>query len=354
MYIPPVVNKLTDDEKIIKVEEIPSWMHVSFNIKAMPNFNRMQSKVVNTALYSDENMLVCAPTSSGKTVIAILTILNLMAQHREKNGSINLKNFKIVFIAPMKALVKETVGNLSGRFAEFGMVVKEFSGDINLTKKELDETNIIVSTPEKWDIITRKTGERTFTDLVKLIIIDEIHLLHDTRGPVLESIVARTIRRIENTKEKVRLIALSATLPNYEDVAHFLRVGKGLFFFDNSYRPVPLEQRYIGITEKKSVRKMMLINEITYDKVIERIGKHQIIIFVHSRRETLRTAKAIREMALTKDDLSKFMKEEGSYKEILESEMDNIKDNELKELLPYCKNYLFNLLRHGSTSCRYE
>lgn len=64
---------------------------------------------------------------------------------------------------------------------------------------------------------------------------DEIHLLHDDRGPVLEALVARTIRNIEMTQEDVRLIGLSATLPNYEDVATFLRVepSKGLFYFDN-------------------------------------------------------------------------------------------------------------------------
>lgn len=56
---------------------------------------------------------------------------------------------------------------------------------------------IIVTTPEKWDIITRKSGDRAYTQLVKLVIIDEIHLLHDERGPVLESIVARTVRQIE-------------------------------------------------------------------------------------------------------------------------------------------------------------
>ena len=52
---------------------------------------------------------------------------------------------------------------------------------------------------------------------------DEIHLLHDNRGPVLEAIVARTIRQIEATQEIIRLVGLSATLPNYEvmaDVSH--------------------------------------------------------------------------------------------------------------------------------------
>ena len=45
---------------------------------------------------------------------------------------------------------------------------------------------------------------------------DEIHLLHDSRGPVLEAIVARTIRQIEATQDMIRLVGLSATLPNYE------------------------------------------------------------------------------------------------------------------------------------------
>ncbi len=56
------------------------------------------------------------------------------------------------------------------------------------------------------------------------------------------------IRNIETTQEEVRLIGLSATLPNYQDVATFLRVNPktGLFYFDNSFRPVPLEQQFIG------------------------------------------------------------------------------------------------------------
>jgi len=58
---------------------------------------------------------------------------------------------------------------------------------------------------------------------IRLLIIDEIHLLHDDRGPVLESIVARTIRQVEATQEMTRIVGLSATLPNFDDVADFLR-----------------------------------------------------------------------------------------------------------------------------------
>ena len=64
-------------------------------------------------------------------------------------------------------------------------------------------------------------------------------------------------------------MGLSATLPNYEDVASFLRVKEkvGLFYFDTSYRPVPLAQQYVGITVKKPLQRFQLMNEICYKKV---------------------------------------------------------------------------------------
>ena len=66
-----------------------------------------------------------------------------------------------------------------------------------------------------------------------------------------------------------RLVGLSATLPNYEDVASFLRVKEkvGLFYFDTSYRPCPLAQQYVGITVKKPLQRFQLMNEICYKKV---------------------------------------------------------------------------------------
>lgn len=70
-------------------------------------------------------------------------------------------------------------------------------------------------------------------------------------------------------KVDVRLVGLSATLPNYKDVATFLRVEpeSGLFYFDNSFRPVPLEQQYIGVTQKKAAKRFQLMNDILFEKV---------------------------------------------------------------------------------------
>ena len=56
---------------------------------------------------------------------------------------------------------------------------------------------MLVTTPEKWDVVTRKsTGDVALAQLVRLLIIDEVHLLHDDRGPVIESLVARTLRQV--------------------------------------------------------------------------------------------------------------------------------------------------------------
>ena len=61
------------------------------------------------------------------------------------------------------------------------------------------ETHVIVTTPEKWDVVTRKaTGDVGLALQVRLLIIDEVHLLHDDRGPVIETIVARTLRLVRS------------------------------------------------------------------------------------------------------------------------------------------------------------
>ena len=125
-------------------------------------------------------MLICAPTGSGKTNVAMLTILREIGKNRNsETGEINLDAFKIVYIAPLKALVQEQVGNFGARLKPYGITVSELTGDRQLTKQQIADTQIIVTTPEKWDVITRKATDMSYTNLVRLIIIDEIHLLHD-------------------------------------------------------------------------------------------------------------------------------------------------------------------------------
>mmetsp|Transcript_11324 Transcript_11324/g.39302 ORF Transcript_11324/g.39302 Transcript_11324/m.39302 type:complete len:1241 (-) Transcript_11324:3157-6879(-) len=318
------------------ISSLPEWVQPAF--EGMKTLNTIQSKIRPTALESSENILLCAPTGAGKTNCAVLCMLNTMAAYRDaETGKIDTSAFKIVYVAPMKALVQECVLNFSKRLEKFGMVVRELSGDQSLTYQQITETQVIVTTPEKWDIVTRKGGDRAYTQLVRLIIIDEIHLLHDDRGAVLESIIARTIRQVEQTQDAVRLVGLSATLPNYQDVAALLRVKPetGMFFFDNSFRPVPLQQQYIGVGEKKAIKRFQMMNQICYEKVLHQAGKNQVLIFVHSRAETVKTATAIRDLALHGDTIGQFIREDSATREILAEECETAKSEALKDLLPY-------------------
>uniref|UniRef100_A0A8C1M0Z5 Activating signal cointegrator 1 complex subunit 3 n=1 Tax=Cyprinus carpio TaxID=7962 RepID=A0A8C1M0Z5_CYPCA len=277
VHVPALKPKpFGDDETLVAIEKLPKYAQAGF--EGFKTLNRIQSKLFKTTMETDENLLVCAPTGAGKTNVALMAMLREIGKHINMDGTINVDDFKIIYIAPMRSLVQEMVGSFGKRLASYGITVSELTGDHQLCKEEINATQIIVCTPEKWDIITRKGGDRTYTQLVRLIIIDEIHLLHDDRGPVLESLIARTIRNVELTQEDVRLIGLSATLPNYEDVATCLRVdpSKGLFYFDNSFRPVPLEQTYVGITEKKAIKRFQIMNEIVYEKIMEHAGKNQL------------------------------------------------------------------------------
>ncbi|KAJ3992635.1 putative RNA helicase [Lentinula boryana] len=331
-------------DELIPITSLPTWARPAFTV---PNLNRIQSKLFPIAFGTDEPILLCAPTGAGKTNVALLTILSELSKHHSASPDSpftpdTLSDFKIVYIAPMKALVQEMVGNFRSRLGPdtpFGLVVNELTGDSQMTKAQIQETQIIVTTPEKWDVVTRKGGEGSYVGLVRLMIIDEIHLLHDERGPVIESIVARTLRKMDSSggRNDVRLVGLSATLPNYQDVAAFLRVNAGLFYFDSTYRPCALQTQFIGITEKKAIKRYMLSNEIVYEKILDQLEgtRNQTLVFVHSRKETAKTARWIRDRAMEKEQLTAFVQPNSAVREILLTESQSISDPTLKDLLPF-------------------
>ncbi|KAK0838657.1 Pre-mRNA-splicing helicase BRR2 [Friedmanniomyces endolithicus] len=339
IHVPAPKRKQDANEPpLIPTTQLPAWARPGFGTSQ--TLNRIQTRCYPSAFEDDGNMLICAPTGSGKTNVAMLAMLREIGKHRDPvTGDINLDEFKIIYIAPLKALVQEQVGNFGKRLEAYGIQVAELTGDRQLTKQQIADTNVIVTTPEKWDVITRKATDTSYTNLVRLICIDEIHLLHDDRGPVLESIVSRTIRRQEQTGDPVRIVGLSATLANYRDVATFLRVDpqKGLFHFDGSYRPCPLQQEFIGVTDKKAIKQLKIMNDVCYNKVLEQVGqnKQQMLIFVHSRKETAKTAKYIRDKALELETIGQILRVDAASREILREEAEQVSNTDLKDVLPY-------------------
>jgi activating signal cointegrator complex subunit 3 len=133
-------------------------------------------------------------------------------------------------------LVRERLKDWCPRFAKIKKSVVELSGDFTPDIECLRRADIIVTTPEKWDGITR-SKDREYTQQVGLVIFDEIHLLGQERGAVLEVIVSRM-----NKEKKVRMVGLSTAMANGTDVAEWFGTDTyGFFNFRPSVRPVPIE-----------------------------------------------------------------------------------------------------------------
>lgn len=312
-YPTNVANRYITDSQLVRIEHLDFLCQGTFG--NYQTLNKMQSLVFPVAYNTNENMLVCAPTGAGKTDVALLTILHTIGQFVTEAGEgeidVDYDEFKIIYVAPLKALAAEIVEKFSQKLKWLGINVRELTGDMQLSKAEIMTTQIIVTTPEKWDVVTRKlSGDNDLVAKVKLLIIDEVHLLHEDRGSVIETLVARTLRQVESTQLMIRVVGLSATLPNYMDVADFLGVNrqKGMFYFDQLFRPCPLKQELIGVRGKagsKTAREN--IDRVSYDKLVESLREgHQVMVFVHLRKDTVKTARTFISMAQGKGDLGEF------------------------------------------------
>ncbi|XP_069462625.1 activating signal cointegrator 1 complex subunit 3 [Ambystoma mexicanum] len=323
------------EEKPIFVKDMDEIGQLVF--KGVKKLNRIQSIVFETAYNTNENMLICAPTGAGKTNIAMLTVLHEIRQNIQQ-GVIKKDAFKVVYVAPMKALAAEMTNYFSKRLEPLGITVKELTGDMQLSKGEILRTQMLVTTPEKWDVVTRKSvGDIGLSQLVRLLILDEVHLLHEDRGPVLESLVARTLRQVESTQSMIRILGLSATLPNYLDVASFLHVNPfiGLFYFDGRFRPVPLGQTFIGIKTTNKVQQLHDMEEVCYESVLKEIkAGYQVMVFVHARNSTVRTAMALREIAKNNGQVSCFLPNQGPDYGHAEKQVQKSRNKQLRELFP--------------------
>jgi activating signal cointegrator complex subunit 3 len=303
IFMPPPVQHRGNEQRLCIKDCIdPPLQKVFENIE---HLNPVQSAVFQAVYHTSENLLICAPTGAGKTNIALLAIT------RELRHRTNSNTWRCVYIAPMRALATEVVHKFATALRPLGVEVLEYTGDTNPSATSVRRSQIFVSTPEKWDVLSRNSihWHTGVAASLRLLIIDEIHLLHDDRGPVLEAVVARTLRMSENQQQSVRIVGLSATLPNYTDIAEFLRVNpqRGLFFFDQTYRPVPLGQRLIGIRRKKERDPDSVMVEVCYEKARSFITEgHQIIIFVHSRKKTKWLAGELLRLARDRNESSLF------------------------------------------------
>ncbi|RDW88705.1 hypothetical protein BP6252_00737 [Coleophoma cylindrospora] len=239
-------------------------------------FNAVQSKCFGPVYQTDDNVVVAAPTGSGKTALLELAICRLIRTCTES------VDFKIVYQAPIKSLCSERARDWTKKFENFGLIVAELTGDTTANQMSIvRNASIIVTTPEKWDSITRKWKDHIkLLQMVKLFLIDEVHMLSDPRGATLEAVVSR----MKTIGANVRFIALSATIPNSDDIAVWLgkdHTNKHLpahrETFGEEFRPVKLQKHVFGYEGAA--------NEFGFDKVLD--GKLPNLIGKYSHKKPI-------------------------------------------------------------------
>ncbi|AXR83425.1 DEAD/DEAH box helicase [Natrarchaeobaculum sulfurireducens] len=257
---------------------------------AFEEFNRMQREAVPALLEREENVVASAPTASGKTALAELAICKALAD----DGT-------ALFIAPLRALTNEKEDDWD-RFEELGYSVYVVTGERDLNPRRARRADILVMTPEKLDSATRKHDSRRYdfvTD-VDVCVIDEVHLLDaDRRGSVLEVAISR-LRRLCAP----RVVALSATMPNVDDVAAWLDASEETTFeFDEAYRPVDLHAGVKTYTHGENsfadkYRRLYRALDIAEPHLRD---DGQALVFVSSRQDTVRAAKKARDEIAERD-----------------------------------------------------
>ncbi|KAI8141933.1 Sec63 Brl domain-containing protein [Fennellomyces sp. T-0311] len=258
-------------------EEIPMPYRTIFRFD---RFNAMQSGCIDQIFHGTENIAVSAPTGAGKTVILELAMLRTLI-----DGS---NTSKIIYMAPTKSLCSERVKDWEAKFQPLGISCKclapgkEYTGDTDfMLINSIKDSNIIVTTPEKWDSMTRRwTDYKSLMKLITLFVMDEVHILNERRGAVLEACVSR-MKTMEHT---VRYVAVSATVPNLQDIADWL--GGIAISFSEEFRPVHLEQIVYGIPFSGD---NMFSFESKLDwKLLEMVEKHSnrkpTLIFCSTRK----------------------------------------------------------------------
>ncbi|XP_064613087.1 probable ATP-dependent DNA helicase HFM1 [Liolophura sinensis] len=319
--------------KLRSVEEIPERYRDVFNF---PYFNIVQSLVLDDVLYTDKPMVVCAPTGSGKTAVFELAILRLLMTAATQN----MGQIKIVYMAPIKALCSERYLDWRDKFEPFGLKCKELTGDTEVDDYfQLQEANIVTTTPEKWDSMTRKWRDnKSLVQMVRLFLIDEVHVLNDdTRGATMEAVISRmkTVQSALSWTNQpamaMRFIAISATIPNIEDIAEWLGSGEDSAVFHSlgeKYRPVRLRRVVLGYNCSQDSSDFKFDISLNYKMagIIHTYSENKPTLVFCSTRKSVQQAASI----LVKD--SKFIMD-SQHKERLVRCANCLRDSKLRELV---------------------
>ncbi|XP_050942555.1 DExH-box ATP-dependent RNA helicase DExH12-like [Cucumis melo] len=242
------------------------------------HFNPVQTQVFTVLYNTDDNVLVAAPTGSGKTICAEFAILR-----NYQKGQDNV--LRAVYIAPIEALAKERFRDWDKKFGKgLGIRVVELTGEMATDLKLLERGQIIISTPEKWDALSRAGSNENIGDWI------------------------------------------GAT-------------SHGLFNFPPGVRPVPLEIHIQGVDIANFEARMQAMTKPTYTAIVQHAKNGKpAIVFVPTRKHVRLTAVDI--MSYSSADNGEKLPFLLRSLEDIEPFVDKINDEMLKAILRHGVGYL--------------
>mgnify|MGYP001294672564 CR=1 FL=1 len=229
--------------------------------------------------------LVCAPTNSGKTLIAVL---RMFASAIETGG-------RSVYVVPLKALAEEKLSELKAisegidRASGPKIHISITTGDYQLTGDFLGspppkEGEIVICTPERLEVMLRNPENHQWARAVSTYVIDEFHLLGETgRGCTLESLITRLFA----TCPWSSILGLSATIGGVDDIAKWFRCnGRKLFLVESSYR-FPSLHRQVLVVEDRDRYILEPARDVLADP------SRSLLVFVYRKADTARLSEML-------------------------------------------------------------
>jgi len=232
-----------------------------------------QAAAVEAGICEGTSVVAAVPTASGKTLIAQLAALTA--------------DGPAVYVVPLRALATEKAETFE---AIPGISVGVATGDFDATDEELAEHDVVIATAEKVDAGIRHGA--AWVERIACAVLDEVHLLdQEGRGPTLEV----TIAKLRRLNPDVQLVALSATVPNAEQLGDWLDAT----VVRSEWRPVELrsgiyadETLVLGEETNRQERPIEPGDlSATGALVADALGEGgQCLVFVNSRREARQLA----------------------------------------------------------------